>query len=189
MFEPRGADAWWLQPLASQLDELGASTGGLSEEQAQERVSRLGRNLFAERPRHPVWLQFLARFRNPLVLVLLAASAISGLTGDATSALIISAVLVLSVVLDFAQEYRAGRAAERLKESVAVHATVVRAGKPYEIPVADVVPGDVVLVSAGDLIPADGRVLEARDLFVWVVIAANLLGDGLRDRLDPKGPR
>ena len=166
MFEPRGADAWWLQPLASQLDELGASTGGLSEEQAQERVSRLGRNLFAERPRHPVWLQFLARFRNPLVLVLLAASAISGLTGDATSALIISAVLVLSVVLDFAQEYRAGRAAERLKESVAVHATVVRAGKPYEIPVADVVPGDVVLVSAGDLIPADGRVLEARDLFV-----------------------
>ena len=166
MSEPRGADSWWLQPLASQLEELGASTEGLSEEQAQERLSRLGRNLFAERPRRGVWLQFLARFRNPLVLILLVASAISGLTGDATSASIISAVLVLSVLLDFVQEYRAGRAAERLKESVAVHATVVRGGKPREVPVADVVPGDVVMVSAGDLIPADGRVLEARDLFV-----------------------
>jgi Mg2+-importing ATPase len=79
---------------------------------------------------------------------------------------IINLIVLLSVTLDFVQEYRAGRAAERLRQSVSVRVSVVRDGKPKEVPVTEVVPGDVALLSAGDLVPADGRVLEARDFFV-----------------------
>ncbi|MGE5027614.1 MAG: magnesium-translocating P-type ATPase, partial [Betaproteobacteria bacterium] len=90
----------------------------------------------------------------------------SALTGEMASFLIISAMVLMSVTLDTIQEYRAGRAAERLKQSVAVRATVLRAGRRVEIPLSGVVPGDVVLLSAGDAIPADGCLLEATDFFV-----------------------
>ena len=102
----------------------------------------------------------------PLVIILLAASALSAFTGDVTSFFIIVVIVVMSVSLDFVQEYRAGQAAERLRQSVAVRAHVLRDGQPREMPVAELVPGDVVLLSAGDLVPADGRVLEAHDFFV-----------------------
>ena len=111
-------------------------------------------------------LQFLAKFRNPLVIILLTASALSAFTGDAASFFIISTIVLISVTLDFVQEYRAGQAAERLRQSVAVRGQVLREGKPLEIPLAEMVPGDVALLSAGNLVPCDGRVLEAKDFFV-----------------------
>ena len=111
-------------------------------------------------------LQFLAKFRNPLVIILLTASALSAFTGDATSFFIISTIVLISVTLDFVQEYRAGQAAERLRQSVAVRGQVLREGKALEIPLAEMVPGDVALLAAGDLVPCDGRVLEAKDFFV-----------------------
>ena len=111
-------------------------------------------------------LQFLAKFRNPLVIILLTASALSAFTGDAASFFIISTIVLISVTLDFVQEYRAGQAAERLRQSVAVRGQVLREGKALEIPLAEMVPGDVALLAAGDLVPCDGRVLEARDFFV-----------------------
>src|SRR5262249_38486792 len=80
--------------------------------------------------------------------------------------LIIGVMIVTSVTLDFVQEYRAGEAAERLQASVAVHTSVIRDGVAREVPVSEVVPGDLVVLSAGDLVPADGRILEARDCFV-----------------------
>src|SRR5206468_881260 len=82
---------------------------------------------------------------------------ISALTGELTSAVIIITMALLSVMLDSVQEHRAGQAAERLRQSVAVRVSAVRDGKPADIPVRDLVPGDVVLLAAGDLIPADGR--------------------------------
>jgi P-type Mg2+ transporter len=139
---------------------------GLTSAEAAARLARVGPNVPAPRRRRRLLLEFLGRFRNPLVLLLLAASVISALTGDSTSFVIIAVIVLVSVTLDFAQEHRAGRAAERLAGSVAVRATVLRDGQPHEIPVADVVPGDVVLLCAGDLAPADGRVLAARDFFV-----------------------
>jgi Mg2+-importing ATPase len=138
----------------------------LSSEEAAARLARYGPNVLAPRARRLLVVEFLSRFRNPLVLLLLAASVISGLTGDVASFFIITAMVVMSVTLDFAQEHRAGRAAERLKASVAVRATVIRDGAAHELPVSEIVPGDVVRLGAGDLVPADGRVLEARDLFV-----------------------
>ena len=96
----------------------------------------------------------------------LAASAVSALTGEITGFVIIWAIVLMSVTLDFVQEYRAGRAADQLKKTVAVRATVLRDGHSQDIPIADLVPGDVVLLAAGDLIPADSRLLEAKDFFI-----------------------
>jgi Mg2+-importing ATPase len=139
---------------------------GLTSPEAAERLKQYGPNRLRPATQRAVVLQFLAQFKNPLVLVLLAASGISALTGDATGALIIGLIVLMSVTLDFVQAYRAGRAAERLALQVAVTATVLRDGHPRELPVAELVPGDVVLLSAGDLIPADARLLEADDFFV-----------------------
>jgi len=139
---------------------------GLSTIEATARLKLNGKNHFKPSSNKAVVLQFLLHFKNPLVLILLAASAISALTGDASGALIIGAIVLMSVTLDFVQSYRAGRAAERLARQVAVTATVLRDDVPCELPVADLVPGDVVLLSAGDLVPADARVLQADDFFV-----------------------
>ncbi|WP_126444877.1 magnesium-translocating P-type ATPase [Sulfuricystis multivorans] len=139
---------------------------GLSSREANERLARFGPNQIRPHRERALFIRFLMRFRNPLVLVLFAASVVTALTGDATGATIIGAIVLLSVTLDFVQEYRAGQAAERLSQQVAVTATVLRDGAPREVPVAEIVPGDVVRLSAGDLVPADGRVLEARDFFV-----------------------
>jgi len=157
-----------LSATAGIVDELPrpSSPCGLTTEEAAARLAKCGPNLIVTHRRRHIAFEFLSKFGNPLVLVLLAASAISALTGDITSFVIISIVIFLSVTLDFIQEYRAERAAERLKESVAVHTTVLRDGRQREIPVSELVPGDVVFLSAGDLIPADGKVVEASDFFV-----------------------
>ena len=143
-----------------------AILAGLSSAEATERLRQHGTNLIAASHRRSLALEFLSRFRNPLVLLLLAASAISFMTGDATSFYVISAIIFLSVTLDFAQEYRAERALEKLRESVSCTATLLRDGIAVELPLREVVPGDVAFLRAGDVIPADGVLLEARDLFV-----------------------
>ncbi|MBB3176818.1 magnesium-translocating P-type ATPase [Variovorax sp. Sphag1AA] len=150
---------WW-------LDAAPAATQGLSGSEAEERLGRHGPNTLEASNQRPLALQFLARFRNPLVLVLLAASAVSVATGDAANFFIIMTLVLLSVTLDFVQEHRADRAAQKLRESVALRATVIRDGRPQELPVSELVPGDLVLLAAGERIPADGRVVEARDFFV-----------------------
>jgi Mg2+-importing ATPase len=139
---------------------------GLSAAEAAERLARFGPNRLKPSLQRAVVLQFLLQFKNPLVLVLLVASGVSALTGDATGALIIGLIVLLSVTLDFVQSYRAGRAADRLALQVAVTATVLRGGARCELPVPNLVPGDVVLLSAGDLVPADAQVLQADDFFV-----------------------
>jgi Mg2+-importing ATPase len=142
------------------------SETGLSTPQAQALLQQHGPNVLQKAQHRALLLQFLVCFRNPLVLVLLAASALSALTGDATGALIIGVIVFLSVTLDFVQAHRAGQAAEKLALQVAVTATVLRDGAPCERVVSELVPGDVVLLSAGDLVPADAVLLEAKDFFV-----------------------
>ena len=157
---------WWLEPPSGGAAERATEAAGLSDAEAKTRLARFGPNLFRERQDRSLLLQYLARFKNPLVIILLVASAVSAFTGEVTNFLIISFIVLLSVTLDFVQEYRANAAAEKLRLSVSVRAIALRDGKPVEVAVTQVVPGDVVLLSAGDLIPADGRVLEARDFFV-----------------------
>ncbi len=160
------ADAFWTRSLTDLVATLGSGPGGLSAAEAAARLERFGRNLLAARRKRFVVVEILRRFLNPLVLLLIAASAISAATGETASFLIITTIVAASVLLDFVQEHRAGRAAERLRLSVALSADVFRDGEMRHAPAADLVPGDVIHLSAGDLVPADGRVLEARDFFV-----------------------
>ena len=166
MSDVSGGTPWWLDPIAESRTGPATGTAGLSGIEARSRLSKFGPNLFRDHQEQPLWLQFLSRFKNPLIILLLVASAISALTGEMTNFLIITVMVLFSVTLDFVQEHRAGKAAASLRQSVSVRATVIRDGKQFEVPVTEVVPGDLVVLSAGDMIPADGRVLEAHDFFV-----------------------
>jgi Mg2+-importing ATPase len=152
----------------------GGAPRGLTTEEARQRLDAEGPNVFIERRPRPVVVDVLARFGNPLVMLLIGAAVVSALTGDARSAVVIALMVLMSVLLDFVQERRAGRAAERLREAVLVRATVLRDGEPRELPMSEVVRGDVVVLAAGDLVPADARLFEAN---AFSVNQARLTGE------------
>ncbi len=169
MMPPASGQSWWLQTLAGpEPAELSQArdTDGLSSAEAVVRLALYGPNLFREHHEQALWRQFLMRFKNPLILLLLAASIISAFTGEITNFILILVMVLSSVTLDFVQEHRAGKAAASLRQSVCARASVIRDGRQMEIPVTAVVPGDLITLSAGALIPADGRVLVANDFFV-----------------------
>lgn len=143
-----------------------AAPPGLTGAAAAAALARCGPNTLGTHRRERLVLDFLARFRNPLVLVLLGASAVSAFLGDMRSLAVIGTIVLVSVTLDFVQELRAGRAAERLRGAVALRAHVLRDGVARDMAADGIVPGDVVHLAAGDLVPADGRVVAARDFFV-----------------------
>ncbi len=154
------------RPLTELLGALQTSPDGLDSAQAKLRLERSGPNVLQRAARQAWWWQLAQRVNNPLVLILLGASLVSAFLGELSSFVIISLIVLLSVAIDFVQEYRASQAVERLRQSVAVRATVLRDGHPQELPMRELVPGDVVLLAAGDLVPADGCLLQARDFFV-----------------------
>jgi len=158
--------AWWLQAPTEPQAGLATDAAGLSNAEARTRLAKCGPNLFRDHQVQPLWLQFLSRFKNPLVILLLVASAISAFTGEITNFVIITLMVLFSVTLDFVQEHRASTAAASLRKTVSVRASVIRDGKTIEVPATEIVPGDLIALSAGDMIPADGLVLEAKDLFV-----------------------
>ncbi len=166
MADPRSGEAFWNRSLADTRRQLDCGTGGLSTVEAARRLERNGPNLVRRESRQSLLRQFAARFRNPLVMVLLGAAVLSAITGDQASFVIIAAMVILSVTLDTVQEHRAGAAAEKLKLSVGLNELVLRDGTERRVPVAEIVPGDIVRLAAGDLVPADGLLLEARDFFV-----------------------
>ena len=165
MADPR-IDETWSRPVAETLRKLDASADGLASEEAAGRLVTYGPNRLTERPRQKLAIDLLKRFRNPLVLVLLGAAAATAATGDPISFGIITSVVLLSIMLDFVQEHRAGTAAEKLRAQVALRVTALRDGDPREVLAAEIVPGDIIWLSAGSLIPADCRLLESRDLYV-----------------------
>jgi Mg2+-importing ATPase len=166
---PVPEDYWNLAPERA-AEALSAGLTGLSVSEAAARLARYGPNDAAQRRHPPLWLQFLARFKNPLVLILLVASAASAATGEITSFVVITAVILLSVTLDFVQEVRAESAVEALRRSVALTARTCRGGNWIELSADQLVPGDLVELKAGDLIPADGLLIKARDLFITQAI-------------------
>lgn len=161
-----GETAFWNQPIAALLAELGTSVEGLTSAEAEKRLVRYGPNDATAPRRSPGWLRFLGRFGSPLVIILLVASALSAVTGDLASFVIVLTIVVLSVLLDFVQETRAQNAVAALQDKVALRADVRRDGAMAQAAVAALVPGDVVTLCAGDLVPADGRLLAGRDFFV-----------------------
>jgi len=148
------------------LSRLNTSANGLTVEEAEKRLEVYGSNEIVSKKRVPPFLEFLFHFKSPVTIILTIAAIISGFVGDALDAGIIILIVLVSVSLDFTQEYRAGRAAEALIKRVATTATVFRNGTRQEIEISQLVPGDAVLLSAGDIVPADARVISARDFFV-----------------------
>jgi Mg2+-importing ATPase len=163
--EPEPAQVWQ-EPADRLLVMLKTKASGLNTAEVRSRLGTYGPNDAATVKRSPLWLQFLARFGNPLIIILLIASAVSAATGDIASFIIIFVIVMLSIIFDFVQEVRAQNAVEALRQSVAVKATVRRDGACVSMPINGLVPGDIVELIAGDLVPADSRLLESRDLYV-----------------------
>jgi Ca2+-transporting ATPase len=134
---------------------------GLSTHEVLLRQARFGRNELGRSEGTPPWRLFLAQYNDFMIWVLLAAVAISAFEGQVVEAIAIAAILVLNGALGFAQEYRAEKALEALKQMSAPAATVIRDGRETDVVAAELVPGDIVLLEAGDRIPADGRLIEA----------------------------
>jgi Mg2+-importing ATPase len=158
--------AYWSRPTADLLAELRSTPDGLSTTEARERLQQVGPNVLKPRRHETVLRSFLAQFTSPLVLILIFAAVVSAIASEWTDAVIVIVIVVASAVLSFAQEYTASHAVEKLRAQVTIKATVLRDGKPQPIPAEEVVPGDITLLSAGSLIPADGIVVEAKDFFV-----------------------
>lgn len=153
---------FWETPLAELMAALAGSAAGLGETEAAVRLDRHGPNRLTPEPRLAGLGNFLRLLGNPLILVLLGASVVALVLGDRIGGLIIIAM----VLLNFVMEFRARRAVDAIRRQVATMATVHRGGRPREIPTAELVPGDVIELNAGDLIPADARLLQAKDLHV-----------------------
>jgi Mg2+-importing ATPase len=139
---------------------------GLTTAEAARRLRRFGSNEPAPPGRLAIVHELARDLANPLVLVLLLASGLAAAFGQFVSAAVTAAMIVLSVTLGFIQSYRSQQAARRLRELVSQTATVTRDGTVQSVPVRDVVPGDLVHLAAGDLVPADARLVDAKDLFV-----------------------
>jgi Mg2+-importing ATPase len=153
-------------PADEALRKLQSSLDGLTEEEADHRIKTYGPNVVAQE-RGYAWLRLLGRaLINPLVILLLVLAVISYLTDDIRAAVVMLTMVALGVILRFVQEMRADAAAAALKAMISVTATVIRGGQPREIPLGQLVPGDVVKLAAGDMIPADLRLLSCKDLFV-----------------------
>jgi Mg2+-importing ATPase len=148
------------------LRMLQTSRDGLTEAEAVRRAREHGLNVVAQE-HHFTRLRLLGKAMvNPLVILLLVLAVVSALTGDARAAVVMLLMVFLGVVLRFVQETRADAAAAALKAMISVTATVIRAGQPREIPLAELVPGDIVKLAAGDMIPADLRLITCKDLFL-----------------------
>ncbi len=139
---------------------------GLGSADAQKRLETFGPNLLAAKKKATALGLFLNQFKSPIVLILLFATAVSVVVQEWVDAVIILAIVLGSAVLSFVQEYNANNAAEKLRAQLQTRATVLRDGQPQSLPAEEIVPGDVVLLSAGSLIPADGVLLQARDFYV-----------------------
>src|SRR5450759_2328477 len=148
------------------LKELGSQLDGLSEAETDSRLKQFGTHEIARAKRQSALMRLLGNIKNPLVLLLLALGTISFLTGDLRATVVIFVMVVLGVVLRFVQEMRADNAAEKLQAMVSNTATVVRSGKEGEVSLKMLVPGDIIRLAAGDMVPADVRVLSAKDLFL-----------------------
>jgi Mg2+-importing ATPase len=162
--------------IREQSQAASTAASGLSSREASQRLIQYGPNEPAPAKRGAAVIELLLLFLNPLVIILLVASLASFFLGDPGDALIILVIVLLSISINFFQTYRSQQAIKRLRADVTPTATALRDGTWQEIPRRAVVPGDVVRLTAGDLIPADGQILEARDLYVQ---QASLTGESL----------
>lgn len=158
------------QLKTTELDELyqklESSPKGLTMIEAIRRSGIFGYNQIAHVKKINPIIQFLTYFKNPLILILIAAAIISGLTGQLKSMIIILTIILLSVILNFYQEHKSSKAAEKIAKRLAIKTRMIRDGKEVELDTKYTVCGDIIYLSAGDIVPADGKIISADDFFI-----------------------
>lgn len=159
-------DGWWHRPESELLQSLSSSREGLTQEEAERRLHAYGRNVFVERRKETIFSRFVHKLTNPLILMLLAAAVISGALGQMSDCIVITVILFISMTLDVYQEHQAVEGAEKLRRRVSLTASVLRDSVSRELPMSRLVPGDVITLSVGDIVPADCRLLSVTDLLV-----------------------
>lgn len=163
----REAPAWHGMSAEQALRALeSAQAEGLSQTEATERLNRHGPNKLAEKPPRPTWLLLLSQFKSVLIVVLIAAALLAAAVGDVTDGVVILVVVIINAFLGFYQEFQAEQSLAALKKMLALQAEVRRDGQNRNLPVEQLVPGDIVILDAGDKIPADGRIIAAHALEV-----------------------
>ncbi len=158
--------SFWSVPADQLFAQVEAKAEGLTSQEAEQRALRFGDNLLKPKKQTDIFTLLLGQFKSPIILILLFAVGLSFFLHDRTNALIILAIVLVSGILGFWQEHSATNAVEKLLSIVKIKTAVLRDGKSVEIFVEKVVPGDIVILNAGDLIPADCYLLESKDLFV-----------------------
>jgi len=144
----------------------GSSPAGLSSQLVEQRIAEFGLNELLEKKRKPAWLLFLKQFNDFMILLLIAAAIISGFIGDIGDTAVILVIVLLNAIIGFIQEYRAGKAMDELKKLSTPQVEVLRNGLPVMLSSVDLVPGDIIFLEAGTLLPADMRLFETNSLFI-----------------------
>lgn len=163
---PAPVTSYWSHPSKELFETQQSSPKGLSSSEAQKRLSEFGPNTLTAHKKAGPLILLLGQFKSPLVLILVFAAIISFVTGEWIDASIILLIIIASAFLGFYQEFSAGNAVEKLRSRVSLKVNLLRDGKSQTIPAEDVVRGDVVLLSAGSIIPADGVLIQADDFFL-----------------------
>ncbi|MBU4054542.1 MAG: cation-translocating P-type ATPase [Proteobacteria bacterium] len=155
---------WYQLDSKEVLEKLESSDKGLTPEEAHRRLERYGLNALIEKKRKSLWMMFLDQFKDFMILVLIAAAVVAGLIGDPVDTIAIVVIVLLNAVLGFVQEYRAEKAMAALKKLASSSATVIRGGQTESINAELLVPGDMVILEAGNMVPADIRLMETVQL-------------------------
>ncbi len=159
-------DGFWDRALPDLFEHLQATPAGLTSDEASRRLRRYGPNSLVPESRFAGLFSFFGFFANPLVIILVIASGVSLALGEHVGGLIIIAIVLFSVLLNFLMEFQARHAVEDIQKQIAITAAILRDGREQELPTDQLVPGDIIRLNAGDLVPADGRLLEVKDLHV-----------------------
>ena len=157
--------AFWSLSTTEMPQQLQTAKEGLTAEEAGERLRRYGSNLLKPPKRSDVFTLLIAQFKSPPILILFFATGLSFFLHDPVDAFIILAIVLVSGLLGFWQERGASNAVEKLLSIVRIKACALRDGSAKEIPVEEIVPGDIVILDAGDIVPGDCLVQESKDLF------------------------
>lgn len=157
---------YWTINEEDVLKTFDTSIMGLSQTDAKDRLRKYGLNEVTKKKKRALIIDFILRFKSPLILILLVAGLISGFFRETLNAVIIFIMIMISVTMDFYQEKKAEHSAQLLKEKITVYSTVIRSGIKQKVKITEIVPGDIVLLSAGDIVPGDLRILKSKDLFI-----------------------
>ncbi len=157
---------WHQKSINDIFNEFRTSPQGLSIAEVAKRLREYGPNELKEKKKKTPFMMFFEQFKDFMIIVLIAAAIVSGIIGELSDTIAIIVIVVLNAIIGFIQEYRAEKAMAALKKMAAPSATVIRDGKPLDIPASELVPGDIIILEAGKIVPADMRLIECAQLKV-----------------------